>query len=181
MNVCADDIFWTTEHFVTELGMVMQHMSRTVMWKNLFAICKVKLTTRAHITKIWLCLLYLLNCWFCGNQTFSMVHHHKPEYLVEKLDYCIQGQGHSEFSRYQWMLTLSRWYLLNVQTFCRQTWYGDASSWASVMQKDWFAVFKVKVTARAHMIRIWQFATKLDFMVHYHKPECLLKTLDCCV
>ena len=27
----------------------------------------------------------------------------------------------------------------------------------SVMQKDWFAIFKVKVTARAHMIRIWQF------------------------
>ena len=25
------------------------------------------------------------------------------------------------------------------------------------MQKGWFAIFKVKVTARAHMIRIWQF------------------------
>ena len=27
----------------------------------------------------------------------------------------------------------------------------------SVMQTDWFAFFKVKVTARAHMIKIWQF------------------------
>ena len=27
----------------------------------------------------------------------------------------------------------------------------------SVMQKDWFAIFKVTVTARAHMIKIWQF------------------------
>ena len=26
-----------------------------------------------------------------------------------------------------------------------------------VMLKDWFAIFKVKVTARAHMIEIWQF------------------------
>ena len=25
VNVCLDDIFWTAEHFVTKLGMVMQH------------------------------------------------------------------------------------------------------------------------------------------------------------
>ena len=25
VNVCPDDIFWTTEHFVTKLGMFMQH------------------------------------------------------------------------------------------------------------------------------------------------------------
>ena len=25
-----------------------------------------------------------------------MVHHHKPNHLVKKLDYCIQSQGHSE-------------------------------------------------------------------------------------
>ena len=27
----------------------------------------------------------------------------------------------------------------------------------SVMQKDWFAILKVTVTARAHMIKIWKF------------------------
>ena len=27
----------------------------------------------------------------------------------------------------------------------------------SVMQKDWFAIFKVRVTARVHMNKIWQF------------------------
>ena len=25
VNVCPDDIFWITEHFVTNFGMVMQH------------------------------------------------------------------------------------------------------------------------------------------------------------
>ena len=25
LNVCPDDIFWTTNHFDTKLGMVMQH------------------------------------------------------------------------------------------------------------------------------------------------------------
>ena len=49
-------------------------------------------------------------------------------------------------------------YLLNHQAFCVQTWYCDASLGVqSVMQKDCFAIFKVKATARAHMIKIWQF------------------------
>ena len=25
-----------------------------------------------------------------------MIHHQKPEYLVKKIDYCIQGQGHNK-------------------------------------------------------------------------------------
>ena len=59
------------------------------------------------------------------------------------------------------------------------------------MQKDWFAVLKVKVTARAHMIKLWHFllyiltanpvATKLGLRVHHHKPECLIEKLDSCV
>ena len=71
---------------------------------------------------------------------------------------------------------LSILYFLNHQTFCH---------------KDWLAVFKVKVTAGAHMIRMQQFhyifwtadpfATRLGLMVHYYKPEYLLKKLDCCV
>ena len=61
----------------------------------------------------------------------------------------------------------------------------------SVVQKDWFAIFKVVVTARAHMIKIdnyygvfWTadpFATKLGLIVYYHKPECFMKKLDCYV
>ena len=30
-----------------------------------------------------------------------LVQHHKPECSVEKLDYCVQGQGHSEDSKCQ--------------------------------------------------------------------------------
>ena len=32
-----------------------------------------------------------------------MVHHYKLEYLVRKLDCCIQGHGHSEGSKCQWI------------------------------------------------------------------------------
>ena len=61
-----------------------------------------------------------------------VVQHHKLECFVEKLVYCDQGQSHSKGSKCQCM---SRWYLLNQQTFCYQTWYCDASSWARVSCK----------------------------------------------
>ena len=41
--------------------------------------------------------------------------------------------------------------LLDLQN---QIWYGEASSWSRVW-KDWFAVFKVKVTAKASVIKMW--------------------------
>ena len=51
-----------------------------------------------------------------------------------------------------------------------------------VGQKNWFAIFKVKVTARAYIIKICPFllyrllfdvfATKLGLMVHHRKLEC---------
>ena len=60
-----------------------------------------------------------------------MVHHYKPEcFFEEKMDYCIQG--HSERSKYQ---CFPRWYLLNCQTLCYQTWCCDASSWAGMSCK----------------------------------------------
>ena len=60
------------------------------------------------------------------------------------------------------------------------------------MQINWFAIFKVKVTAKAHILRFDCFyyvfwasdplATKLDLMVHHHKLEYLVKKkMDCFV
>ena len=59
-------------------------------------------------------------------------------------------------------------------------------------QKDWFPVFKVKVTVKDHLIKIWLpnicifwtadlFATKLGFMAQCHKLDCLVKRLECCI
>ena len=119
-----------------------------------------------------------------------MIGYHRPERLVKtKMNYCIQGQGHSEGSKCR---CLSRWYFLNRQTFCSQTrivmHHNERECHA---KKKPFAIFKVKVTARARIIKIWQFllyllncwsfSTKHGLMVHYHKPECLMKKLDCCV
>ena len=43
---------------------------RCVMGKNWFIIFSVKVTARAYLIKIWLFLLYLLNCWSVCNQTW---------------------------------------------------------------------------------------------------------------
>ena len=57
----------------------------------------------------------------------------------------------------------------------------------SVMWKDWFSFFKVKVTAKAHgnmtvstilSELLILFLPNFLLIVHYHKPECLTKKLD---
>ena len=47
-------------------------MSHSVMQKKKkFAVFAVKVTAKANVINIWLWLLFLLNCWFFGNQTWS--------------------------------------------------------------------------------------------------------------
>ena len=58
--------------------------------------------------------------------------------LWKKWDNFIQGQGHNEGSKCQW---LSR-YLLKHPTFCCQTWYCDASLWAGVRAKRFVCYFQ---------------------------------------
>ena len=82
-----------------------------------------------------------------------IVHYHKPECFMKKLDCCVQGRHHSKISKCQWMQ-----YPLNCWSFFNQIWYGDASSWARLSsKKDFFAVFEVKVTVKDHKIKIWLF------------------------
>ena len=59
-----------------------------------------------------------------------------------------------------------------------------------VLQKNWFFIFNVEVTARAYIIKIWQFllyllkcwsAIKLGLRVQHHKLECPVEELDYCI
>ena len=73
------------------------------------------------------------------------------------MDYCYQCQGHSEGLKYQWMLVqMISSKLPNIFKKPNLVLWCIIMS-RSVMQEDWFAIFKVKVTARAHLIKIWQF------------------------
>ena len=80
-------------------------MRQSVMQTDWFAFFKVKVTARAHMIKIWQFLLYLLNCSSVCHQTWfdSTLSYHKPECFMEKLDCCVQGQGHSKISKCQWI------------------------------------------------------------------------------
>ena len=51
VNVCPDDIFWTTEHFVTKLGVVMQHHKQECSLKNWITTIKVKVTAKVKMSK----------------------------------------------------------------------------------------------------------------------------------
>ena len=91
-NICLDDIFWTTKHFVTKLGMVMQQNEPEChAEQKLFALFKGKVTAKAHLIKIWLLPLYLLNCWFFATKLDLIIGYDKPEHLVEKLGCCHWG------------------------------------------------------------------------------------------
>ena len=111
------------------------------------------------------------------------VQQRKRQCPMEKLDYCIQCQGHSEGSKCTWM---SVWMIFSEPQnilLPNLVWWCSILS-QSVMQKEQklFAIFKVKVTARAHMIKYDSFyifrtadflATIHGLMTRHHKPESL--------
>ena len=94
VQLCLDNISWTAQPFLTKLGMEVECHT-----ENLFTIFNVKITAKAYILKIWLFQLYLLKCCSVCQTLFD-----KPEWLSEeKRVYCVQGQGHIEGSKCQWM------------------------------------------------------------------------------
>ena len=86
-----------------------------------------------------------------------IVQHHKPECPVEKWDDCVQGQGHNKGPKCRWIFARTIFSESQKILLPNLVW------WSSIMSQshaDIFvvvAIFKVKVTARAHMIKIWFF------------------------
>ena len=226
--------------------------------KKWFTLFSAKVTARAYIIKLWLFLLYLLNCWLVCNQTciiswsvlwkmrllqlrwkdskkrlkqwfkmsvndifwitehfvtkFGMLmQHHELECHAEFCCCCyLQGQGHSEgfydqnmtlstiFSELliPWQPNLVWWYIrvsyeknwitafrvkvtmkgqngMFVQMvsskppnilFPNLVWWCITMSW-SVIQKDWFAIFKVQITARAHDQNVIIFTVSFELLI----------------
>ena len=111
--------------------------------------------SRAQRGLIWSKYDYIFwNVDFLAIKLGLMIHHHKPECSVKK-----KGLLHSR-SRSQQRVRM----LMLVHISCKPPiiLFPNFVLWCfimsgSVIQKDWFATFKAKVTARAHMIKIWQF------------------------
>ena len=62
---CLHDISWTAQPFLSNL------LWGVLSWGNVSCrkICSLSLLSRVYIIKLWLFLLYLLNCWSVCNQT----------------------------------------------------------------------------------------------------------------
>ena len=135
VNVCPDEIFWTAEHFAIKLGVVMQHHApechaekKIVRYFQGGGHSEGSYDQNMTLSTLSSELLipwqpnFFLKWYVIISQSV----------LGKKLDYCIQGQGHSEGSKF-WCL--SRWYFRSHQTFRYQIWCSDASSWAGVSCK----------------------------------------------
>ena len=67
VNMCLDEIFWTTEHFVTKLGVMMQHHKPECSVENLGYCCQGHSKgSKFQCLPKW----YLLNILFFFNQTW---------------------------------------------------------------------------------------------------------------
>ena len=118
-------------------------MNQSVLQKDWFAIFKV--TARAHMIKGWQFLLYFLNCWFpiLGKQTWSddtsseaRVSCEKKMITAFRMKVIAKGQNVDGFVQ---MISPKPSNILfpNLVLWC-------IIMSQSIMQKDCFAIFKVK-------------------------------------
>ena len=105
----------------------------------------------------------------------------------KKKDYCIQGQGHSEGSKFNICPDIFE----TIQHFVFKLGCCDSSLWVGVSSKKIDLLFS---RSRSLQELVWSkydnfycifliavpFATKLSLVVHYHEQECFMEKLDCC-
>ena len=114
-----------------------------------------------------------------------VMHLHKPECHAEKIVQCVQCQGHSE----------GLFLLLHLQTIPSESQnilLPNLVWWCSIMsQRDLQNFLCVLFSRASQRGLIWSkydpfyfifwtvdsLASKLDLMIHHHKPECLVKKI----
>ena len=98
-------------------------------------------------------------CIFCITDPFAtklglIVHYYKLECFMEKLNCC--GQGHSIILKCQWMFVQMIFSKSLNLLLPNLVWWCIIMN-QIVFQKHSFAVFKVKVTVKNNVIKIWLF------------------------
>ena len=95
------------------------------------------------------------------------VHYHKPEFFMEKLDCCVQGQGHSKISKCRLVFIQISSELLNLLVLLPHlVWWCIIMS-QIVFHKDWFGVCKVKVTVKDNIIKLWPFNVLSELLIFF--------------
>ena len=135
-------------------------------------------------------ILYLLNCSSICSQTWFDSTSSKARMFFGKLDYYVQGQGHSEGSKCQWM------FVWMISSELQNTLVPNLGWWCSIMSQKTIQKKKCLLSARSRSQwgLIWSkydsfydifwtvesLATRLGQMIHHYKPGCLVKKLDYC-
>ena len=129
----------------------MQHHEPECYAKRFVGHFKVKVTARAHMIKIWQFRLYLLNCWSFCNQTGFDNTFSKARVSYEEIGLlCSRSLSQQNF-RMSVNVQIKPSELLNLLPRNLVWWRIIVSQ--IVYQKDLFAVFKVKVTVKDHIIK----------------------------
>ena len=140
------------------------------MQKKWFTVFNIKVTARAYVIKIWLFLLYLLKCWSVCNQTWF-----DSTAIWAGVSYGEMGVLHSRSSLQQKFKMLVNVWLDNIFWTTEQNlvWLCSIIS-QSVVQKIWFTVFNVKVTARLYIIKTLQWgAADTEIKSHLVRAQSL--------
>ena len=162
VNVCLD-IFWTTIFFFfffTKRGIVMQHYEPECHAGGKKSLLSSRSRSQRGLISKYDSFYYI--CWTIDSSATKhdlMKHNCKPECLLK-----IIGLLHWR-SESQWRVKMSV-FLQMISSKPPNSWLPNAVSWCiiiseSIMQKERFAIFKVKVTAVAHMIKLWQWVLYL--------------------
>ena len=97
---------------------------------------KVKVTVKDNIIKIYLFDITII--WIAdpfATKLGLMAHHHKVDCLLKQLDYSVVVKVKVTEEVQNFSKCSSGWYLLICWIFCKQTLYGDVTSWAKVSWK----------------------------------------------
>ena len=185
VNVCPDDIFWIAEPFTTRLGMVMHHFEPDCLSKRLVCCLKIKVTVKYNVIKLWLfnmlselLILFRLDLiwWYIIIRWIALW----KDWIALLWS---RSRSQKRF-RIPVNVHLNDISSATEPSVTKLGWWCNIMG-QSIMQEDWFAVFKFRVTVRAHLIRYdcfyhicWTadlFATKFNWMVHRHKLDCFVK------
>ena len=81
------------------------------------------------------------------------VNHYIPECLIKKLDHCVLGHGHSKILKCQWM------FVQRISSESLNLLLPNLLWWCIiiilVVFQNVVCVFKVKVTVKDHIIKVW--------------------------
>ena len=143
-------------HFVTKLVMV-KHYNESECWCKKIGLLSSR--SRSHQGLIWSkCDSFYYIFWtadpFATKFCFVVLYLKPESVLWRNWTAVLEVKVTAELQNIN--ECLSRQYLLNSWSFYYQTWCRNALSWARVsFKKDLFAVFKVKITVKDHIIKIW--------------------------